>query len=668
MLSKFVQAGFYVFPVHGIVDFQCTCGVINCKNAGKHPVTKNGLKDAKNELFVVGNNNIGIATGKISGFFVLDVDSEDGLAGYDLPETYTVTTGRGRHLYFKYPNFEVKNKVNLLPKIDVRGDGGYIVAADSTHKTGVKYTANNALITNAPSWLLNLLKPVHLPKKEVLYDGQWSYANIMAMLGYIDPDCNYEDWVKVGMSLHSENFPMSIWDNWSRCGTKYVQGECLKKWRTFKGNEVTIGTLVYMARQAGWVNYSMDYEIKLPETVSPVIPSNNFLDNIPDGLVKDIYNWILDTSFDPQPILALAATLCCVGTIKGHYVKTTSNLRTNILATGLLPSGYGKDHARKCVANIMTQAGLVKRMSGRPASVQGLIGCLFYDGGVKLLQLDEFGRLLQSIKDKNGSPHIKEIADEIIIFFSSAGTTYYGREQSNRKENPTRIIEQPCLSIYGVTIPENFYDALNSREAIDGFLSRWLVFQGSEVSATNKNALDNSVVPSHILDRIRHDEDFIDVAINPITVPFTSDANIFQENLREEYKAKMQTAALEKNGLNSLYARYWEHTVKIALVVSNDIEITLSDIQWAYSVVQYCMGNIVDIVKNHITESDFDRECKFVLSKLHGKMSHSELYRKCKKYKAREFSEIIQSLLERQLIGFEEKKTETKPIRFYFLV
>jgi len=55
--------------------------------------------------------NWGVVTGPESGVFVLDVYGSPGKAslkafqdqGLELPETLTVTTGRGRHFYFQWP-------------------------------------------------------------------------------------------------------------------------------------------------------------------------------------------------------------------------------------------------------------------------------------------------------------------------------------------------------------------------------------------------------------------------------------------------------------------------------------------------------------------------------------------------------------------------------------
>jgi hypothetical protein len=105
-----------------------------------------GYKDAtKNKALIEKwwekwpNANIGIATGKISGIFVIDVDGEIP-EGIKLPPA-TVKTPRGYHCYVQYPeNESIKNtgRLNGLP-IDIKSDGGHVVAPPSTNLNGGKY-------------------------------------------------------------------------------------------------------------------------------------------------------------------------------------------------------------------------------------------------------------------------------------------------------------------------------------------------------------------------------------------------------------------------------------------------------------------------------------------------------------------------------------------------
>jgi len=117
--------------------------------------------------------NIAIVTGEISGLFVVDCDTQeafDSLQERGFDETALVQTGKGYHVYFAYPSFKVGNRAKVLPGVDIRGDGGYVVAPPSIHPSGVPYKwlvehSPPVPLADAPDWLLSLLRPVNAPQE-----------------------------------------------------------------------------------------------------------------------------------------------------------------------------------------------------------------------------------------------------------------------------------------------------------------------------------------------------------------------------------------------------------------------------------------------------------------------------------------------------------------------
>jgi hypothetical protein len=67
----------------------------------------------------------------------------------------------GRHLYFRHPDRPVMNRVGLRPGLDLRGDGGCVVAPPSMHPTGRCYTRaahrspDEVSPASLPHWLLS---------------------------------------------------------------------------------------------------------------------------------------------------------------------------------------------------------------------------------------------------------------------------------------------------------------------------------------------------------------------------------------------------------------------------------------------------------------------------------------------------------------------------------
>ena len=83
-------------------------------------------------------------------------------------------------------------------------------------------------------------------------------VEIASALEHLDPDKSYEAWLQVGMALHSEDpgaEGLALWDTWSARGSLYRPGEPEYHWGTFDADReggVTLGTLKWMAREAGW--------------------------------------------------------------------------------------------------------------------------------------------------------------------------------------------------------------------------------------------------------------------------------------------------------------------------------------------------------------------------------------------------------------------------------
>lgn len=75
-------------------------------------------------------------------------------------------------------------------------------------------------------------------------------------LAYLSPDCGYDEWLRVGMALHSElgGGGLGVWDMWSARSAKYPGNKDVEsRWRSFRpGGGITIATLYGMAKQAGW--------------------------------------------------------------------------------------------------------------------------------------------------------------------------------------------------------------------------------------------------------------------------------------------------------------------------------------------------------------------------------------------------------------------------------
>lgn len=167
---QLAELGYLVFPCHTPRslggDTWCSCARADCNSIGKHPRTARGCLEATSDLEQVRSwwstwpdANVAIATS--SNLVVLDVDPDKGgtSVGRDLPDTIRSVTGSGgEHWYMRGDGGRVPNSVELVgPGLDVRGEGGYVLAPPSLHRSGRRYlwdSGGGEGVANAPAWLL----------------------------------------------------------------------------------------------------------------------------------------------------------------------------------------------------------------------------------------------------------------------------------------------------------------------------------------------------------------------------------------------------------------------------------------------------------------------------------------------------------------------------------
>ena len=177
----YARNGWPVFPTAGIVAGHCGCRAASaCANPGKHPLNHHGLRGASTDPDQLWQwwqtwpwAGVAIRTGAASGLVVVDIDPQHGgtltlhrLSMDDkLPPTTLATLsvstgGGGWHLMFAHPGVNIPNTTSRLPAlgdtpgIDLRGDGGYIVAPPSPHHSGRRYQWDQTAqpILELPTW------------------------------------------------------------------------------------------------------------------------------------------------------------------------------------------------------------------------------------------------------------------------------------------------------------------------------------------------------------------------------------------------------------------------------------------------------------------------------------------------------------------------------------
>jgi putative DNA primase/helicase len=247
---KYADLGWRVIWSHWPIGIgasaRCSCKEDDPTHGiGKHPIGLEWQKRATTEKDVIRawfsakeEANVSIVTGTESGIFVLDIDGAEGLktlreleAKYgSLPVTVMFITGSGGlHYVFKHPGTHIPTKASIAHKIDVRGDGGQIIAAPSRHVSGGTYRLDpNAAprgfeslpqvvrtvdVSEAPHWLLSLIVSSS-PSSE--HGSSGPRFDIQAALNGAPAGRRDETIFKLASKMRHEDIPLEMALDWIR--------------------------------------------------------------------------------------------------------------------------------------------------------------------------------------------------------------------------------------------------------------------------------------------------------------------------------------------------------------------------------------------------------------------------------------------------------------------
>jgi putative DNA primase/helicase len=215
--------------------------------------------------------NVCIVTGIDSGIFVVEIDTPKGhgVDGFKtlerleashgpMPVTLQAESPSGsRHFYFLMPkSFVVRNDTGtkLGPGIDIRGEGGMVIAPPSVRDDGAYVWLNDAQIEKAPGWILTRLIERARPARVSNANADKVPQTLVEMLlETIDPDAPYSVWFAIGCAIYTtlgDEVGEQVFDQWSKRGRKYKPRQMESMWRSIvncEGYNYTIGTLNHFA-------------------------------------------------------------------------------------------------------------------------------------------------------------------------------------------------------------------------------------------------------------------------------------------------------------------------------------------------------------------------------------------------------------------------------------
>lgn len=458
------------------------------------------------------------------------------------------------------------------------------------------------------------------------HDKDTDFEEVKEAIWYID---NIErfNWLHVCMALKYEfgansKQALALFHEWSAHEYPgYDQKECENTWDSLKRNNgsiVSINTLYQLAIEGGWTRQTAvidtDYLNAILDHAKQKTgkEEKKYINYTAPGIVGEIADWITLNAFKSQPALSLGTAITAIGVIMGGKFRTHTDLRSNFLNLMLSDSGTGKNHPQNAISKLFNDAGLNHLIGpGGATSGTALLRVLQDGKGSALMNMDEIGRTLKGLNGKNAAGHEQELLTNIMQLFSSANTIYRGKKFA-QQDGVT--LKQPCLCINGYTTPGRFYESISSDEALDGFLSRWLVFEGNSEPTINKKA-GIYEVPKELADRVKKLSQ-IDVTGGIKTVNMTPEAFKIWDSFGDYCEEQRIKERREQSGFDALWTRGSEHASKLALVLhdfEHKGEITEEVMKWATKFIGDMIKNNIFKLSDNLSDNSDQRAVKKVL-------------------------------------------------------
>ena len=719
----YASLGWHVFPCWWIKDDgNCACGSAQCKSPGKHPISKvapwgqnNATTDAepiKSWWTQYPQANIAVFLER-SNLCAIDIDPRNG--GLDTidqieakhgkleSDLLQFTGGGGEHRVFAKPlSGNLPGK--LGPGVDVKLNG-YIMLEPSNHSSGKQYVweassdpREGIMASPLPDWLRDLAlqhvtaAPVQGPAEgRVLLITDSQKQEIVEALGAIGSD-DRETWLQVGMALQSTADPQwafDVWSQWSQQSAKFDPVDQLRVWRSIKSkglDGITYRTIFEMAKQQGVVVMPkssllcfepepMD-DIKIAHEEMPEVPPHLLIP--PSSVLRDVVQWINETSPKPQPLFAVQTALAFGATVLGRRFSSDNENFTSLYFLNIGESGSGKEYAKTAIEKLLTSCELTHLIgpSGYTSN-SGVLSCLLHQPN-HVAVIDEFHRLLELASLKNNG-NLKSMLTYLMtawgqlhsvvrpVSFSTIGLS--AKEAQTAKD---RTVYNPAITAVAMAIPD-FWEKVGSVAVRDGFLNRFLIVE-SEIGRQVSNFSPKMPVPQSVIDwtqsiRARYsgivDPDMCGTTgVDPVIVGMSDGAR----KAFMQFEASCMTGEICKIAADAqvveVVNRSNEIAMRLALILAlarNGYQIEEKDAQWAIDYVRCHAMRSIYRLKHCVADSEFaaiGKQVHGLLARKGEPMTMARIIDFCPRlnnYNVQQRSHIMNALVEAGKVAVVEK-------------
>lgn len=579
--------------------------------------------------------NWGVITGAVSGIVVIDCDDKDATdwAREKLPQSpFTVRTSRGCHIYYLMPEDHAVLK-RFVPKdfginIDVKADGGYVVAPCSLHPSGIIYKAR---ITDSMESIPVFREPDTGTLIDIPNIPQGSRNNAIAHLagrlfaqGLKHPEV-LRQCIEFNKTSCTPPLPP---EEVSAIVSSIGKADARNHPNRGGGTVVNINNVINTASPASALVTDFD-GVRLASELEDEIEVPEFVRH-PGGLLEEVMKYIGDSAVCTVPIFQFGGALSVLSTVLGFKVQSFTGAITNMYIFCIGESGVGKDAPIQAINQLLDEAQTGLYAGSDVASAPAIVRYLAKEHCHRcIFIMDEFGLLLKAAQNPN-SPKA-ELVKTLTELFSTTRRKYTKR-YATQDDKAIPVIPWHSMNLFGTSVPSEFYGSMRHGESQNGFLGRMNIWEYTGPLPMPREDAPLSEPPAELIEKLRALNSYpvptqtpINVAtgsINatdlmpiPVKVPVTPEAQEFYRQKQREWRLiQDQYVRDNKQAEASIAARVAEHAIKVSLICTASRldtgvftgETTLEDMQHAFDAIEYSAKCTIRQVSLSIAVNDFD--------------------------------------------------------------
>lgn len=627
-----IGRGWAIFPVGG--------------QDGKQPLVKWSRAHTRREnevnvwLHRFAVSGWGVVTGRASGVVVVDIDGDYIPPEVEATPTYTVQTPRGGwHFYYACTDKVSNSAGKLGDKVDVRGDGGYVVAAGSYRPDGQQYVYTGGEPAQWPF-------PPEEPKAAVRMalvrsQGGLTVSDRLRKAENYAYRCHpsvsgsggHNQALKVaramvqGFGLSAEE-AMAAMQRWNK--------RCQPPW-TEKELEHKIASAIdtpdpahrpqgYLLEESQEVVVVDDIEPERPKPLPP--PSDPDADDEEreelcarlaeqGDIAKQFITFVRGKSRIWQPGITTGAALALGATLNGrryHWEGVTSH----IYCLGVAPSATGKDVPAKALAGCLGDMVI----SGMPSvkAIQEAVRTACDAGTGACLINGEMAKLLRQLLGAR-TPAYLALGAQFLLELGTWGADDMRIERAvgDQADGRQLVLRAPCLSIFGTATPEDILDVLGEASLRDGLLGRFLFFR-SQAKLPDKgrpSARGNPALDAYLRDWHRARQFWVSNS-NTLTVPSPEELPATDGQTLADYDQEIHRARQIGDSVlpDELLGRQAEHAQRVAIAIAglrSEPRVTADAEALAVRIVERCASDLWSLASRHSASSPWERGLKRVL-------------------------------------------------------